>query len=88
MQSSAAQADGGGHIAQAALHQHNVSGVNRNIRTGANGNTDIRAGQGRCIVDAISHEGKFAVFRLTCQKFFYLIHFVPRKQSCMILIQS
>ena len=61
VQSSAAQADGGGHIAQAALHQHNVSGVNRNIRTGANGNTDIRAGQGRCIVDAVAHHGHAAL---------------------------
>ena len=49
-QSGAAQANGGGHVAQAAVHQYHVGGVNGNVSTGTDGNTNVGAGQGGRIV--------------------------------------
>ena len=54
-QRRAAQADGRRHIGQTAFHQHHIRRVNGNIRARTDGNADIGAGQGRCVVDAVAH---------------------------------
>ena len=54
---SAAQVDRCRHILQGILHQNYVRRLDGNIRTGADRDADIRAGQGRRIIDPIAHHG-------------------------------
>ena len=56
-QRCAAEADRCGNIGQTAVHQDNVGAVDGDIRPRADGDADIRSGQGRCIVDAVAHHG-------------------------------
>ncbi len=61
-QGGTAEANGCRHIRQAAFHQHHICCINGHIRTGTNGNADIRTGEGGGIVDAIPHHGHGAIF--------------------------
>ena len=56
-----AHADGGGHIGKAALHQHHVRRVDGHVGARADGDADIRPGQGRGIVDAVAHHGHLSL---------------------------
>ena len=51
----AAQTEGRRHVTQTALHQHHVRRVDRHVRAGSDGNAGVRPGQGRGVVDAVSH---------------------------------
>ncbi len=59
-QRRAAEPDGGGHVAHAAFHKHNVRRVDGDVRSGADGETDVRARKRRGIVDAVAHHGDLA----------------------------
>ena len=50
-----------GHIAQAALHQHDVRRVDGDVRARADGDADIRAGEGGRVVDAVADHGDLAL---------------------------
>ena len=54
---SAAQVDRCRHILQGILHQNYVRRLDGNIRTSADRDADIRAGQRGCIVDSVAHHG-------------------------------
>ena len=43
----AGQTHRGGYIGQVAAHQHNVGGVQCDVRTGTDGDAGLGAGQGR-----------------------------------------
>ena len=58
----AGQAHRGGHIGQVAAHQHNVGGVQCDVRTGTDGNAGLGAGQGGGVVDAVTDHGDAALF--------------------------
>ena len=60
-QGGPAQPDCGGHIAQAALHQHHVRRVDGHIRARTDGNADVGPGQGGRVVDAVAHHGDLAL---------------------------
>ena len=60
-QGGPAQANGRGHIQKAAFHQDHIRRVNGHIRTGTDGDARIRPGQGRGIVDAVTHHGYLAL---------------------------
>ena len=51
----------GGHIGQVAAHQHNVGGVQCDVRTGTDGNAGLGAGQGGGVVDAVTDHGDAAL---------------------------
>ena len=55
-----AQSDGGGYVGQTALHQNHIRRVDGDIRTGTDGDADIRPGKGRGIVDAVAHHSHLA----------------------------
>ena len=59
-QRRAAQTDGGGHVAQTALHQHHVCRVERDVRARADGDADVRAGECRSVVDAVADHSDLA----------------------------
>ena len=59
-QRRAAQADGGGHVAQTALHQHHIRRVERDVRARADGDADVRAGERGSVVDAVADHGDLA----------------------------
>ena len=59
-QRRAAQTDGGGHVAQTALHQHHVCRVERDVRARADGDAHVRAGERRSVVDAVADHGDLA----------------------------
>ena len=70
-QRGSAQADRCGHIAETALHQHDIGRIDGHIGPGTDRDADIRAGQGRRIIDPIAHHGNFALFlQLTDHVFF------------------
>ena len=50
----AGQPHGGRHIGQITAHQHHIGGVQCHVRTGADGNAGLGAGQGGRIVDAVA----------------------------------
>ena len=53
---AAGQVDGGGEHQQVVAHESDVGGLDRDGRTGrAHRDTDVRRGQGRGVVDAVSH---------------------------------
>ena len=57
----AGQAHRGGYIGQVAAHQHNVGGVQCDVRTGTDGNAGLGAGQGGGVVDAVTDHGNAAL---------------------------
>ena len=57
----AAEADGRRHVAQPALHQHHVRGVDGHVRARADGDADVRAGERRGVVDAVADHGDPAI---------------------------
>ena len=59
-QRRAAEPNGGGNVAHAAFHKHNVRGVDGDVRSGADGKTDVRARERRGVVDAVAHHGDLA----------------------------
>ena len=59
-QRRAAEPNGGGNVAHAAFHKHNVRGVDGDVRSGADGETDVRARERRGVVDAVAHHGDLA----------------------------
>ena len=61
-ESSPAQADSCRHIAQAAFHQNHVCRVNRHIRSCPDGNSDIRPGESRGVIDSIAYHGHLPLF--------------------------
>ena len=56
-----AQAHSRRNVRKTAPHKHNICGVNCNIGTRANGNTDISARKRRGIVDAVPHHSDVSV---------------------------
>ena len=60
-QGSAAQPDGGGHVRELGVHQYYVRGVNGYVCACANGNAGVSAGQGRSVVDTVTHHSYLAV---------------------------
>ena len=52
-----AQANGGGHVAQAAFHQHNVRSIDRHIRSRADGHAQISLGEGGVLHAAVKKAG-------------------------------
>ena len=57
-----AEADGCRNIGKPAVHQHDVGCINSDIRSGADGDADVRTGERRCVVDAVADHGNFAFF--------------------------
>ena len=66
------------NILQAALHQHHICGINGNISSGTNGNTNIRPRQCRRIIDTITCHGYPAFFLQGTDYLFLAI----RQYSC------
>ena len=60
-QGSAAQPDGGGHVRQLGVHQYHVRSVNGYVRACTDGNAGVSAGQGRGVVDTVTHHSYLAV---------------------------
>ena len=60
-QSRAAHADGGGDVGQAALHEHDVRGVDGDVRACADGDADIGPGERGRVVDAVADHGHSAL---------------------------
>ena len=75
---STAQADGGCHIRKTAVDQHHISGIYGNIRTCANGNTNIRSRQSRGIIDTIAYHHDVTILREAADHFFFAIRQNPR----------
>ena len=61
-QGGTAETDSGRNIAQTALHQNDISRVDRNVCSGTDRDSDICAGEGRSIVDTVADHGDFALF--------------------------
>ena len=61
-QGCAAQADGGGHIGELGVHQHDISRIDGDIRARTNGDAGVGAGQCGRIVDAVADHGDLARF--------------------------
>ena len=61
-QGSPAETNGRRHIAEPALHQHHIGRVNGHVRAGADGDAQVCPGEGRGIVDAVSHHGDLPLF--------------------------
>ena len=57
-----AHADRRRHIRQVALHQDHIRRIDRNVRARPDGDADIRAGERRCIVDAVPDHRNLAIF--------------------------
>ena len=60
-QGGPAEPDGGGHIAEPAVDQHHIGGVDGHIRSRADGDAQIRPGEGGGIVDAVAHHGHLSL---------------------------
>ena len=60
-QRGAGHADGGGDVAQLALHEHDVGRVDGDVGTGSDGDADVGAGQGGGVVDAVADHGDLAL---------------------------
>ena len=54
-----AEADRRRHVRETALHQHDVRGVDGDVRSRADGNTGISPGQCRSVVDAVADHCRF-----------------------------
>ena len=61
-QGCAAEPDRRRDVPQAAVHEHHVRRVHRDVRARPDGDADIRAGQGRRVIDTVAHHGDLAVF--------------------------
>ena len=51
------QVDGGYDVQQVVANEHNVSGLDRNVRAGADGDADVGLGERRRVVDPIADHG-------------------------------
>ena len=60
-QGSAAQPDGGGDVRQLGVHQYYVRSINGYVRACTDGNAGVSAGQGRGVVDTVTHHSYLAV---------------------------
>ena len=60
-QGGAGEADGGGYVGQAGLHQHHVGGIDGHIGSRPDGDAHVGAGQSGSVVDAVPHHGYLAV---------------------------
>ena len=49
-----AQSDGGGNVQKPALHQNHVGSVDGYVRPRSDGDSNVRSGQGRRVVDAVT----------------------------------
>ena len=49
---------------QGILHQHDVGGVDGDVRARADGDADVRAGQRRGVVDAVADHGHLVALLL------------------------
>ena len=83
-QGCAAQADCRRHIRQAALHQHDIRGINGNIRSGADRHSDIRPCKRRRVIDSIADHDHFALFL----QFSYHLLLAVRKHAGDHLVHS
>ena len=68
-----AEFDGPGNVEQVVFHEHDVGRFHGHIGAGANGDADIGAGKGRCVVDAVANHGDFLAFVLQTADFALLI---------------
>src|SRR5699024_778628 len=60
-QRGAGHADGGGDVRELALHEHDVRGVDGDVRAGADGYAYVGAGQCGRVVDAVADHGDLAL---------------------------
>ena len=61
-----AQLHGGGNVQKVAAHQHNVRRLDGDVRARTDGDADVRAREGRRVVDAVADHGDlFAAFLQT-----------------------
>ena len=59
-QRCAAEPDRRRHIGKSALHQHHICCINGNICSCPYGNSYIRSGKGRCVIDPIAYHSRLA----------------------------
>ena len=85
----AGYADCRGDFRWLIIHQDNVSGLNRRIRTETSHSyADIRAGKHRGVVDAISDECQSRAGRFLRNQPFDGVHLVRRQKFSVVFIQS
>ena len=61
---STAQIDGSGNVIQRIFHEHHIGRFNGNVRSRADGYSDICPGKCRRVVDTITHHGNFVALLL------------------------